>query len=167
MELGRDEERLALGRHAAAVFAYLERRASGEMDALDLFQKTMVRAWSRIDRFPAEGARRQRIWLLAAAARVLAQRGGERLEGSPPVGAPRPERSSDRRRGGPVGHAQTLRAVVPRLAYAQRELLTMVHWDGLTLLEAAQVLGLDAERAVGEYSAARANLRAVLEGARF
>lgn len=166
MEPGRDEERAALSQHASAVLAYLARRAPVDVEAAVLFRQTMFHAWGQIDRFPAEDVRRQRVWLLTAAAGVLARCGAEPLQEQTPVGHSGSSGSSDRRRGRAAGHAETLRATLPRLAHVQRELVTLVHWDGLTLLEAAGVLGMGTESAIGEYSAARANLRAVLEGAR-
>lgn len=165
MEPGRDEERIALGRQAAAVLGYLERRAPTHVEAVALFRRTMLRAWGRIDRFPAQGVRRQRVWLLAAAARVLAESGADRLEAPAAIDPCWDGRSSDSGHGRAGGHAPTLRAAVPRLGYLQRELVTLVHWDGLTLPEAAEVLGMESGSAVREYSAARANLRAALEGA--
>ena len=56
-------------------------------------------------------------------------------------------------------------AAMPRLGCAQPGTSHLVHWDGLTLPEAAEVLGMEAGSAVREYSAARGNLRAALEGA--
>jgi DNA-directed RNA polymerase specialized sigma24 family protein len=166
MEPGRDEERAALSQHASAVLAYLARRAPTDVGAVGLFRRTMFHAWGQIDRFPADDVRRQRVWLLAAAARVLARSGTESVEEQAAVGPSGDSQSSDWRRDGAVGRAERLRATLSRLAHAQRELVTLVHWDGLTLHEAAEVVGMGTEDAVGEYNAARANLRAVLEGAR-
>jgi DNA-directed RNA polymerase specialized sigma24 family protein len=166
MGTGRDEEMLVLGEQASAVLAYLERRTSSNDRALALFRHTMLRACGRIDRLPSQGRRRQRIWLLGIAAKVLAELGtGSEHE-------PRVEQQSRGKRStkpSPQGFSdgvQLLQTALPRLADAQRELVTLVHWDDLDLVEAAQVLGMEVSNAAGEYSAGRANLRAALEGAR-
>lgn len=164
---GRDAERAALCAQANAVYAYFSRRAASEADALELLRHTMVRAWRRIDRFPAADVRRQRIWLLAAGAGVLAQEIAESSK-RPRWGGPSVEvGAADRQRpGNPTESTMTLRDAMPRLTFVQRELIALVHWEGLTLAEAGEVLGMDTTAASAGYSAARANLRAALEGAR-
>ena len=166
MGQGQDDERLALGLQAAAVLAYLQRRVPGEELAMTLFRQTMLRAWARIDRFPVKGRRRQLIWLLALAAKALAEssdgRGDDQAaaDGSDGVVSQVPTR------GVFTADVQLVRSAMSRLRYHQREMVALVHGDGLTPVEAAAVLGLTASGAMGEYGAARANLRAVLEGAR-
>lgn len=161
---GHDAERTAFTQHAAAVLAYLERRAPAEVEPVALFRQTMLRAWTRIGQFP-QVSRRQRIWLLATAAEVL----GEVRGGSPDEqtamrrsGETRPSRW---RPGSALERAERLRAALPRLEHGQRELVTLIGWDGLTLPEAAEVLGMELQRGLRRYSAARANLGAVLDGA--
>ena len=38
----------------------------------------------------------------------------------------------------------------------------LIHWDGLTIIEAAELLGLNASTARSRYAAARASLREAL-----
>lgn len=149
MRPGRDEERLALSQQAAKVLAYLRRRTSSDERALSLFRQTMIRAWGRIDRFPAADHRRQQIWLLGVAAKVLAGSGSEPdAENSADAGSGRPHARGPQL-GGFSGEALRLREALPRLRHVQRELVTLVHWDGLTLGEAAEVLGVRMGSAVG------------------
>lgn len=49
-----------------------------------------------------------------------------------------------------------------RLDDAHRELVMLIHWDGFTVVEAAELLGLNPSTARGRYSAARQTLRAAL-----
>lgn len=161
---GREAERTAFTQHAAAVLAYLERRAPAEVEPVALFRHTMLRAWARIGQFPRD-SRCQQIWLLATAAEVL----GESRVGGPDEqtaigrsGEPRPSRW---RPGSALERAERLREALPRLEHAQRELVTLICWDGLTLLEAAEVLRMQPQGGLRQYSAARANLDAVLDGA--
>jgi RNA polymerase sigma-70 factor (ECF subfamily) len=163
---GRDTDRVAFTQNASAVLAYLERRAPAGMEPLALFRQTMLRAWARVGQFPRE-VRRQRVWLLATAAEVLD-------EGCAGVAEEHEARSrSDRaghsrwRAGSALEGAERLREVLPRLERTQRELLTLICWDGLTLREAAEVLGMEPQGGLRQYSAARANLDAALDGAQF
>ena len=55
-----------------------------------------------------------------------------------------------------------MRDAVARLPKAQRDLVTLIHWEGFAILEAAQILGLNPSTARSRYSTARASLRAAL-----
>lgn len=165
MNPGRDEELEALCTHATAVLAYLQLRAPSEADALTLFRHTMLRAWSRIDRLPVGDAKAQLIWLLAVAAEALARSAyGSCREYSATTNFDevRPPDRWQARADAPA----TLREALPRLATDQRELVMLIHWDRLTVAEAAQIVGIETTAAIALYGAARANLRAALEGAR-
>jgi RNA polymerase sigma-70 factor (ECF subfamily) len=163
--LGADEA-MTLAEHGPDVFMYLRRRLPDDRAALASFKEAMVRAWAYIDQIPPADVRRQRIWLLMVASHVLRaastpSEGSMPSRGSTMVAPPR-----DRRRSSFGRDVATLRGTIPRLSYVQREMVTLVHWDGLTLREAAEVLGLRLGAAERGYSAGRANLRATLEGAR-
>jgi RNA polymerase sigma-70 factor (ECF subfamily) len=163
---GGDTDRTAFTQHASAVLAYLERRAPAEVEPLTLFRQTMLRAWACIGQFPRED-RRQRVWLLATASEVLGEGCAGAAEEHKAMGRSGGARHSRWRGGSALERAERLRAVLPRLEYAQRELVTLMCWDGLTLLEAAEVLGMAPQGGLRQYSAARANLDAALDGAQF
>jgi RNA polymerase sigma-70 factor (ECF subfamily) len=55
-----------------------------------------------------------------------------------------------------------VRDAVLRLHNAQRELVMLVHWDGFTLVEAAEILRLNPSTARSRYAAAREVLRQAL-----
>lgn len=55
-----------------------------------------------------------------------------------------------------------IRDAVLRLHDAHRELVMLIHWDGFTILEAAQLLELNPSTARGRYAAARNVLRDAL-----
>lgn len=154
-----DALRSALESNAPDLLAYFERRLRVRDDAADLLADTMLQAWRRVDTMPAEPERR-RMWMFAIAANVLAN-----------------QRRSYRRRTALVekvrehlvepleaDQAETLsvRAAVLALADAHRELVMLVHWDGLTLVEAAHVLGVNPSTARGRYAAARSALHDAL-----
>ena len=116
--------------HGEAVLRYALRRTDADT-AADVLADTFLVAWRRIDRVPAAA----RPWLLGVARRVLAnQRRGERrrlkliarLAAEP---APVPAGAGD------------VPTALRRLAPRDREALMLVHWDGLTSGEAAEVVG--------------------------
>lgn len=144
---------------SADLLAYFERRVRVREDAADLLAETMLQAWRRVDALPEE-AERQRMWLFTIAAHVLAnQRRSTR----------RRQALADRLRA-QVRNSQTpdpsdaseVRDAVLRLHDAQRELVLLIHWDGFTIVEAAEVLGLNASTARSRYAAARDELRRAL-----
>ena len=114
-----------------AVTAYVRRRAAAG-DADDVVAETFLIAWRRIDEVPAD----PRPWLLGVARRVLANQRraagrraalAERVSRQPPA-PPREE-----------GQPQMLCALA-RLTAADREILLLAAWDGLSAAEAAVTL---------------------------
>lgn len=151
--------RSALRLNADDLLAYFERRTEPRDDAADLLAETMLQAWRRHADAPAEPTQ-LRMWLFGIARNVLAnqQRGRRRRRAladrlrscfRAPV-APSPE------------DAVTIRAAVDDLLPDQRELVTLVHWDGFTVAEAAEVLGINASTARSRYAAAKQHLREAL-----
>lgn len=67
----RADIRTALRDASGHLLAYFERRVTPRADAADLLAETMLIAWRRVDHLPAD-AERQRMWLFAIAANVLA-----------------------------------------------------------------------------------------------
>lgn len=55
-----------------------------------------------------------------------------------------------------------VRDAVLRLRDAHRELVMLIHWDGFTILEAAEILGVNPSTARSRYGVARAALRQAL-----
>lgn len=140
--------------HRDAVWSYAARRV-GPDRAPDVVHETFLVAWRRLDDVPAAAA----PWLLGVARNVLLheRRGAarraqldERLAGlvSPPPDAP----ESD---------GELLRAA-RQLPLADRELLALVAWDGLTVAEAAVVLGWRPVTARVRLHRARGRLAALL-----
>ena len=154
------ELRAALRRTADDLLGYFERRVTVREDAADLLAETMTVAWRQVAKLPTE-PERQRMWLFTIAAHVLAnglrsrrraRRLGERLRQSI-TEAPVPD----------PGEAHAVRDAVLRLREAHRELVMLVHWDGLTIVEAAELLGLNPSTARSRYAAARDQLRLALD----
>ena len=149
-----------------AVLGYALRRCGSREDALDLVAETFATAWRRRADMPADPAE-ARPWLFGIARRCLANatrsavrtgRLGARLADSfAPDTVPDPA----------VVHEQSVAARRMREALAQlsaedRELVTLIAWEGLTPAGAAAALGLTAGAARTRLHRARARLRAVL-----
>lgn len=125
--------------HHKAVVAFVRRRAAAE-GVDDVVAETFLVAWRRLDRVPADSPL---PWLLAIARNVLAtqRRAGlrrdalhARLQAS--VRTNGAEASSD------TEPAESgVAAALGRLSEKDREVLTLIGWDGLRPREAAKVLG--------------------------
>lgn len=153
------EFRDALRETASDLLAYFERRLASREDAADLLSETMLQAWRRNDALPVE-TERQRMWLFTIAANVLAnhrrsairrQALAERLRAHLST-APVPDHAE----------ANAVRDAVLHLRAAQRELVMLIHWDGFSIVEAAEILGLKPSTARSRYAAARDQLRLAL-----
>ncbi|CUR54387.1 RNA polymerase, sigma-24 subunit, ECF subfamily [metagenome] len=150
--------RAALRDASNDLLAYFARRVASPEDAADLYGEVMLTAWKRIDMLP-ESAERQRMWLFVIAAHTLSnhrrtasRRLGltERLRHHVLASTPAPE------------SAYAVRDAVLRLHQAHRELVMLIHWDGFSIVEAAEILGVNASTARSRYAAAREVLRDAL-----
>ena len=121
--------------HAPAVVRYARRHVLSD-EVEDVVAETFVVAWRRLDEVPPYGL----PWLLGVARHISANvRRGRR----------RQEALSDRIAAdlddGPAwpeaGGDDAVTAALHRLSDADRELLTLIAWDGLSHAEAAEALG--------------------------
>lgn len=151
--------RVALEATSGDLLGYLQRRVHDPEDAADLLSETMLQAWRRADACPAQ-PERQRMWLFTIAANVLAN---HRRSNS------RRHRLADRLRNNLTADAVAdpaerlaVRDAVLRLHEAHRELIMLIHWDGMTVGQAAELLGLNPSTARTRYAAARRVLREAL-----
>ncbi len=150
--------RTALRDASNDLLAYFVRRVPSPEDAADLYGEVMLTAWKKIDKLPGS-TERQRMWLFVIAANTLSNYRRtasrrleltERLRRHVATTAPAPE------------NAYAVRDAVLRLQQAQRELVMLIHWDGFTIVEAAEILGLNPSTARSRYAAARELLRDAL-----
>ena len=144
----------------AVVLRYCLRRVPAPEDAADALAETFLVAWRQLDAVP-EG-REARYWLLGVARRVVAnaRRGdlrrdrlADRLRDHLRT-APRPGADPD---------GDDVRLALARLGDDDRELLTLVTWEGLTPTEAGRVLGISAGTARVRLHRVRTRLRRALQ----
>jgi RNA polymerase sigma-70 factor (ECF subfamily) len=149
----------ALAEAAPDLLAYFRRRI-GDDDAPDQLAETHATAWRRIRLMPEdpEGARR---WLFGIAHHTLLNH---------TRGVRRRHHLADRVRGvlarGSSAPAADdgleVRDAIARLEPRLAELVRLVHWEGFTLAEAADILGVPASTARNHYQSAKRQLRLAL-----
>jgi RNA polymerase sigma-70 factor (ECF subfamily) len=151
--------RAALEAGADDLLRYFERRVRVAEEAADLLSETMLQAWRRAGACPS-GSERQRMWLFTIAANVLANHRR---------GAGRRQRLADRLRAEITTQSRAddserhaVRDAVLRLHESHRELVMLIHWDGMTVAQAAELIGLNPSTARTRYAAARSALREAL-----
>jgi RNA polymerase sigma-70 factor (ECF subfamily) len=149
-----------------ALLGYALRRSLSRDDALDVVAETFATAWRRRTDMPGD-ALEVRPWLFGIARRCLANaargthrsgRLGERLAVSlKDVPLPDPSTLHEHR-----AETRRVREALDELSPDDRELVTLVAWEGLTPTEAAAALGLTPGTARVRLHRARTRLRAVL-----
>lgn len=144
---------------ASDLLSYLTRRV-GPDDAGDLLGESMVVAWRRVRQLP-DDPERARMWLFGVARGTLLNHArGERRRWA----------LADRLRGRvgdepsamPADVGVEVRDAIERLDPDLAELVRLVHWDGFSLADAAELLGVPASTARGRYQRAKTELRAAL-----
>lgn len=149
----------ALEASSVDILAYLERRV-GPDDAPDLLGETMVVAWRRVRELP-EDAERARMWLFGVARGALLNhaRGSRRrwaladrirLQVRDDATTPPSDAGAD------------VRDAIARLDPDLAEIVRLVHWEGFTLAEVAEIIGVPASTARSRYQRAKVDLRAAL-----
>lgn len=142
------------------VLGYALRRCPQPEDAADVVSEVFLLAWRRLDDAPPGDAR---PWLFGVARNVLSNQQRSRR---------RRDRLAGRLRSvltrevvpDPAAHSvqqDEVRRTLAKLSADDRELLTLVGWDGLEPGEAAHVLGISAGAARMRLSRARQRFRAL------
>jgi RNA polymerase sigma factor (sigma-70 family) len=126
---------LLYARHAPAVKAYVLRRSDAS-SADDVVAEVFVVCWRRFHELPPDAL----PWLLGVARRVLStQRRSERRRAAL---EDRLAQTAVESVQGTAGEDHVLAAALARLSDADRELLLLIAWDGLSPTQAAMVLGV-------------------------
>ena len=150
----------ALESSASDLLSYLERRV-GPDDAPDLLGETMVVAWRRVDELPPDDER-ARMWLFGIARGTLLNhaRGqrrrwalADRIRLQVPESATAP----------PADEGAEVRDAIDRLEPDLADLVRLVHWERLSVADAAELIGIPASTARGRYQRAKEQLRHALQ----
>ncbi|MDR2322547.1 MAG: sigma-70 family RNA polymerase sigma factor [Microbacterium sp.] len=149
----------ALTESGADLLAYFLRRVERD-DAADLLGETMVIAWRRVGDLPVE-TEPARMWLFGVARGVLRNytRGKRRQRALA-------YRLRDRLHQEVVPAADQgvdVRDAIEHLPPELAEIVQLVHWERLTLVDCSALLGIPASTARGRYQRARQQLRVLLE----
>ncbi len=139
------------------IAGYVRRRCGGA-DTDDVLAQVFTVAWRRLDDVPESP--RDRLWLFGVARKVLADaersaRRRRRLNAR--LAAEAIVTSQTGRSPGPV--ADRVLAALAQLRPAEREVLQLVLWEGLTHAEAATVLGCSTNAFEIRYRRARTAIR--------
>lgn len=149
----------ALRESSTDLLSFLRRRVGAD-DAPDLLGETLVVAWRRIDDLPPD-AEQARMWLFGVARGVVMNyRRGERRRWA------LADRIRGNLRGGetspPADENVEVIDAIARLKPDLAELVQLVHWERMTLAEAAVVVGIPASTARSRYQRAKDELRLAL-----
>ncbi|WP_258070135.1 RNA polymerase sigma factor [Clavibacter michiganensis] len=150
-----------LTRNYPDLLRYLGRRLPHD-DAADALADLMMTAWRRIAKLPGddEGAR---MWLFGIARNVIitSQRTERRRQSL--TDQLRAALATAPRDAQPADEGADVRDAIERLAPEQAELVRLIHWDGFTITDAGQILGINPSTARTRYQRARDDLRTALE----
>ena len=141
------------------LLAYFSRRVWPVEDAADCLSETLLVLWRRRADLPTEHSER-RAWAFGTARRILANFRR---------GALRRLALSDRLRetlataAVSTGAVDAVSEAIAELKESDRELLTLVLWDGFGVAEAGAVLGMRPATARTRLARAKARLRDLLE----
>jgi RNA polymerase sigma-70 factor, ECF subfamily len=144
--------------HSRDVLAYFARRVEPVADAADLLADVLLVAWRRRDIIPVE-ATEARMWLFGIARRTLANHRRGRI---------RHDALAERLRGETVLQVESedhelrryeAELLLESVGPLDREILTLVYWDGFRLDEVARILGRNASTVRARHARALARLR--------
>ena len=152
----------ALRANQADLLAYLARRVDNPEDAADIFGDTIEIAWRKRRSMPAneEAARK---WLFVVARNTLLNHYRSKRRRGSLTEALR----SDIQRRAELGEPPTdeqldVRRAIESLDASHAELVRLVHWDGWSIADAADIMGVSASTARSRYAVARAKLHKLL-----
>ncbi|MBI2301425.1 MAG: sigma-70 family RNA polymerase sigma factor [Armatimonadetes bacterium] len=152
-------------RHQAAVARWMWRFTRDRDEHAELVQEVFVAAWESFGSYRGDG--RFGGWLQRIAVRtgydLWRRRRRERVEFEPDVAAVADRVTHDPSPAAAVEAAETVHALLARLAPRDRLVLTLLHLDGLTVDEIAAVTGWSRSMVKVQAWRARGKLRRLLE----
>lgn len=154
--IGGDELRSLQKEHGPSLLAYFARRIEPPEDAAVLLNELLEVVWRRASSAPAE-PEELRMWMFGIARNLaLSQHRGWRRRAA--LAERLREDLASRVPATQDERAFIVRRAVRALPEAQRELVRLVHWDGFSLTQAAQLTGVSPSTARSRYQLARRRL---------
>lgn len=146
--------------NADDLLRYLRRRVNQPEDAADLLGRVLLALWENGARVPTSDTD-ARMWCFGIARNVLREHyrhTAKRLALADELrehlhGSALPENAADTTAEARM-RAVTVRRAVASLDRRSRELITLVHWDGFTIAEAARLLSMNGSTARTRYGRA-------------
>lgn len=155
--------RAAVEAHSPQLLAYFVRRVRQHADAADLLGETLLTLWRRASALPAHGSE-IRPWMFGIARNVLLhhyRRSARQLAMTDKL---RELLALEPHAGfaDPTEHDELHRALAA-LNPIDREIIGLIHWEGLSQVEVGRVLRMKEGTVRSRYHRARVELRARLE----
>ena len=146
--------------HAGSLLDYLVRRVPDREDAADLLGETLVVVWRKVRSVPSDPIE-ARMWMFGIARRVLSQSWRSRARRhaltdklAHHLAELAPAEEQD--------HAADVRAAIAELQAIDQEIIRLVYWDGFTLTDVAQHLGVNPATVRSRHARARTLLQTLL-----
>lgn len=148
----------ALRLNSDDLYKFFIRRLDRE-EAADALAKVLLAAWKRNDKVPVDGLA-ARKWLFGIARNTLlhSQRGQLRRSAV----ADRLRAWQEPRFAPPSDASLEVKDALLRIPSDHAEIVRLVHWDGFSLVETAELLGIPASTARGRYQRAKQLLSELL-----
>lgn len=143
------------------LLVYFARRIESPDDAAALFNELLEVMWRQAGRAPQD-PEQLRMWMFGIASRLAANHrraSRRRIALTARLAAELPAHHPD------IDLRLEVRAAIGTLPARQREILRLIHWEGFTQEEIAQILGIPSSTVRGQYQRARQALAILLDGA--
>lgn len=153
------------------LLSYFSHRVTRQADAADLLGETLLVLWRRANSLPDDETE-GRMWMFGIARHVLTtyRRGrsrqialADRLRGELLVIPATAGLAGETEHAPQDDRLELLLSSLASLSEADREIITLIHFDGFTLTEAGQLLHLRATTARSRYHRARNRLKTTVE----
>ena len=165
MKVSQDERtarmRDAVDNNSGDLLVYFTRRVNPVQDAADLLSETMLTVWRRIADLPDDPLR-ARMWMFGVARRVLANQRRAKTRHSNLAVKLRHQLIEQYAYQPAFTDQSDVREAIDELPASQRELVMLVHGDGITIAEAAKIMSTTASTARSRYGTALRNLKIAL-----
>ena len=145
--------------NATALLGYFARRVDPPQDAADLLAETLLALWKRANALPAQDDE-IRPWMFGIARNVLLHHQRSAARRSALADRLRDHLSATPTPGFSDSSAfEELHQALDRLNQIDRDIIGLLHWDGLSLVEVSRVLHMKEGTVRSRYHRARERLR--------